>query len=284
MKSNASAVTPLASGTTAARVRKGVVAVALGIVGIISILPFVMMLSTALQDAPRPQLWLNPADINFDHFKSVFVSHGFGKALLTSIIVVTIACSVNVVVCSFAAYAFEKKRFTGSEWVFWIYLATMMIPPQVTLIPLYTIMRDLGLLNTHLALALPVINAFGVILIRQFMKNVPDELMEAARIDGAGDFKIFYRIVVPLIRPVIIALVVFTFLTTWNDFLWPLVSITTNEMETVTLAAANLQGRFSTNWGLVMSGATIAFAVPLIAYVTLQKYFVEGLVAGSVKG
>src|SRR5699024_5112880 len=110
----------------------------------------------------------------------------------------------------------EKKTFPGSEVVFWIYVATMMVPGQVTLIPLYGIMRDLGLLNTHIALALPVVNAFGVFLIRQFMKGIPDDLLDATRIDGASDFRIFVRIILPLVKPVIIALTVFTFLTTWN--------------------------------------------------------------------
>ena len=160
----------------------------------------------------------------------------------------------------------------------------MMVPGQVTLIPLYGIMRDLGLLNTHIALALPVVNAFGVFLIRQFMKGIPDDLLDAARIDGASDFRIFARIILPLVKPVIIALTVFTFLTTWNDFLWPLVSITEADMETVTLAAANLQGRFTTDYGLVMAGATVTFLVPLILYVVLQKQFVEGVVSSGVKG
>ena len=214
----------------------------------------------------------------------LFGENRFARALLNSSIVVVIGCALNIVVCSMAAFAFEKKTFPGSEVVFWIYVATMMVPGQVTLIPLYGIMRDLGLLNTHIALALPVVNAFGVFLIRQFMKGIPDDLLDAARIDGASDFRIFVRIILPLVKPVIIALTVFTFLTTWNDFLWPLVSITEAEMETVTLAAANLQGRFTTDYGLVMAGATVTFLVPLILYVVLQKQFVEGVVSSGVKG
>src|SRR5699024_2315230 len=179
--------------------------------------------------------------------------------------------------------AFEKKTFPGSEVVFWIYVATMMVPGQVTLIPLYGIMRDLGLLNTHIALALPVVNAFGVFLIRQFMKGIPDDLLDAARIDGASDFRIFVRIILPLVKPVIIALTVFTFLTTWNDFLWPLVSITEAEMETVTLAAANLQGRFTTDYALGMAGGTVACPVRLILHVVLQHQLVECVVASGVE-
>ena len=145
-------------------------------------------------------------------------------------------------------------------------------------------MRDLGLLNSYVALALPVINAFGVFLIRQFMKGIPDDLLDAARIDGASDLRIFFTVVLPLIKPILVALTVFTFLTTWNDFLWPLVSITDDQMQTVTLAAANLQGRFATDYGLVMAGATITFIIPLVLYMILQRQFVEGIVSSGVKG
>ena len=187
-------------------------------------------------------------------------------------------------VCSLAAFAFEKKPFPGSEALFWVYVATMMVPPQVTLIPLYTIMRDIGLLNTHLALALPVINAFGVFLIRQFMKGLPDDLLDAARIDGATDMKIFLRIVLPLVKPTIVALTVFTFLSVWNDFLWPLVSISKDSMQTVTLAAAKLQGRTQVEYGLVMAGAAVATIVPFVLCMFLQKQFVEGVTSSSIKG
>jgi len=159
-----------------------------------------------------------------------------------------------------------------------------MVPGQVTLIPLFIIMRELDLMNTHIALALPVVNAFGVFLIRQFLKGVPDEMIEAARVDGAREIRIFRTIVVPTIWPIIVSLIVFTFLTTWNDFLWPLVSVSSGDMETVTLAAAKLQGKFTSNFGLVMAGATVSFAVPFIVYAVLQRQFVEGVTSSSVKG
>nr|WP_250649119.1 MULTISPECIES: carbohydrate ABC transporter permease [unclassified Actinomyces] len=183
-----------------------------------------------------------------------------------------------------AAFAFAKKPFPGSGLLFWVYLATMMVPGQITLIPLFIIMRDLGLLNTYISLSLPVINAFGVFLIYQFMGGIPDELIEAARIDGASDLRIFLSIVVPLIRPVLVALTVFTFLTVWNDFLWPLVSISDQEMNTVTVAVSNLQGAFAKRYGLVMAGATISFIVPLTVYLVLQRQFVEGVAATGLKG
>jgi multiple sugar transport system permease protein len=149
---------------------------------------------------------------------------------------------------------------------------------------LFTIMKDLGLLNTHLGLALPMVNAFGVFLIRQFLVSLPDELLEAARLDGASELRIFVSIVLPLIRPVLVALTVFTFISTWNDFLWPLVSISQSQMQTVTLAAANLVGNLTQQYGLIMAGSTVSFVVPLVMYIFMQRQFVEGVTASGIKG
>lgn len=250
----------------------------------LALLPFVFMVVTSIQRTERISLTLDLARVDLNNYVRLFTQNGFGPALVTSAIVVILACAVNITVCSLAAFAFAKKPFPGSEAIFWVFIATMMVPSQVTLIPLFTMMRDLGLLNSYVSLFLPVINAFGVFLIRQFMGNVPDEVLEAARIDGAHDLRIFVSIVLPILRPVIVALVVFTFLTTWNDFLWPLVSITDDHIQTVTLAAAKLQGKFVTDFGLVMAGATVSFLVPLIVYAVLQRQFVEGVTSSSIKG
>ena len=159
-----------------------------------------------------------------------------------------------------------------------------MVPSQVILIPLFRIAQKLHLLNTYLILALPEVNAFGVFLIRQFITSVPDDLIEAARIDGCREFRIFYSIVVPLIKPVLVSLTVFTFITTWNDFVWPLIAITNTNRSTLTLALASLQGNYATNYGLVMAGATLTFMPPFILYIFLQKEFVEGIALSGVKG
>ena len=242
------------------------------------------MAITSIQKTKRITANLDFSAITLSNYVSVFTQNGFGKALLTSVIVVTLACTVNAIVCSLAAYGFAKRPFPGSEVLFWLYIATMMVPGQVTLIPLFMMMRDLGLLNTYVSLFLPIINAFGVFLIRQFMNSIPNEMLEAARIDGASEIQVFLRIVLPPLKPVIVALTVFTFLSTWNDFLWPLVSISNDQMQTVTLAVAKLQGRALTDYGLVMAGATVSFLVPLIMYIILQKQFVEGVTSSSVKG
>ncbi|GAA4424460.1 carbohydrate ABC transporter permease [Georgenia halophila] len=251
---------------------------------VVALLPFLFMVVTGIQRSEAVSLAFDPDRLQLDNFVRLFTDYGFGRALITSSIVVVLACTVNLVVSSLAAFAFAKKRFPGSEALFWIYIATMMVPVQVTIIPLFVIVRDLGLLNTHLVLILPIINAFGVFLIRQFMSSVPDELLEAARIDGASDRRIFVLIVLPLIRPVLVALTVFTFITAWNDFLWPLVTTSDGSMQTITLAAARLQGRFVTEYGLVMAGATVSFVVPFLIYVLLQRQFVQGVASVGLKG
>jgi len=251
---------------------------------VLALLPFLFMVITSVQKTKTLSLAFDPSKFDLSGYVRLFTTFGFGNALITSVIVVVLACVVNAIVCSLAAFAFAKKPFPGSEKLYWVYIATLMVPGQVTLIPMFSIMRELGLLNTYVSLFLPVINAFGVFLIRQFMSNVPDEMLEAARIDGASDRRIFWSLILPAIRPVLVALTVFTFLTTWNDFLWPLVSVTDDSMKTVTLAAAQLQGKFTSDFGLVMAGATVSFVVPFVVYVVLQRQFVEGVTSSSVKG
>jgi multiple sugar transport system permease protein len=267
-----------------AAVRTGVANTVVILLVALALLPFLFMAATSIQKTQRLTLSFDAAKVDLSNYVELFTVHEFGSALATSAIVVVLACLANVVACSLAAFAFAKKPFPGSEQLFWVYIATMMVPGQVTLIPMFMIMRELGLLNSYIALFLPIINAFGVFLIRQFMTGIPDEMIEAARIDGARDRRIFRSIVLPLMKPVLVALTVFTFIATWNDFLWPLVSITDDDMQTVTLAASKLGGKFTTQYGLVMAGATVSFLVPLAVYFVLQKRFVEGVTSSSVKG
>ncbi|MDO5061079.1 MAG: carbohydrate ABC transporter permease [Actinomycetaceae bacterium] len=251
---------------------------------ILAVLPFVLMVITAIQDTTRLSYSIDFNKLTLDNFRSLWEVQNFGGALLTSTWVVVLACVMNIVVCSLAAYAFAFKRFPGSEGVFWIYLVSMMVPGQVTLIPMFMMFTKAGIIGSYFSLALPVVNAFGVYLIRQFMYSIPPSLIEAARIDGASDFQIFIRIIIPLIRSVLVALTVFTFLTTWNDFLWPLVSLQSDTTQTVTLAVSQLKGSFSTQYGMVMAGTTIAFMVPFLVYVFMQRQFVEGVTSSGVKG
>ena len=252
---------------------------------VICVAPFLYMLIMSFTQSTT--LIIHWEDVNFADFSNfiyVFTKSNFVRALINSIVVVGCSCFFNCLIASMAAYGFEKKNFPGKEALFRIYLITLMIPGQVTMIPVFIIMNKMSLLNTYFALVVLIINAFGVCLIRQFMSSVPDELLEAAKVDGCPEYKIFFRIVVPLIKPVLISLVVFTFVTSWNDFLWPLISTTDSSMYTLTVALSLLKTQYQTNYGLVMAGATVSFLFPFIMYVILQKQFVEGIALSGIKG
>lgn len=251
---------------------------------ITTLFPFVYMVITSLKQTYSMDLNFSLENVNLLNYKIIFKNYDFGKYFFNSAVVVIVACLLNCIISSMAAYGFAKKKFRGSEFMFWIYLATLMIPSQVILIPMFLIVQKLNMMNSYSALILPIINAFGVFLIRQFMEGVPDELIEAARMDGCSEFRIFTTIVLPLIKPVLVSLTVFTFITTWNDFVWPLITITDSSMSTLTLALSSLQGNYATNYGLVMAGATLTFLPPFILYVFLQKEFVEGIALSGVKG
>lgn len=247
--------------------------------------PFIYMILMSFTQSSTLQLKLSNIDFtDLSNYTYVFGKSGFFGALKNSVIVVVCSCFFNCVVSSMAAYGFEKKRFPGREKIYSMYVATMMVPGQVTMIPVFIIMKKLGLLNTYFSLVVLIINAFGVLLIRSFMAGVPDELLEAAKVDGCPEHKIFINIVIPLIKPVLISLIVFTFVTSWNDFLWPLVSTTDSSMYTLTVALSLLKTQYAANYGLIMAGATVSFIFPFILYVFLQKQFVEGIALSGVKG
>lgn len=266
------------------RIVKIVLGVVLAIAALAAFSPFIYMVLLSFTQSESLQFHFADLHLNFVNYTRVFKLTSFFTALGNSLIVSFCACLLNNIFCAMAAYGLEKKRFKGRKFIFSIYLATLAVPGQVTLIPVFTIMRNLGLMNTYPALILPIINAFGVFLIKQFMTSVPDELLEAAQIDGAGEARTFISIVIPLIKPVLVSLTVFTFISTWNDFLWPLVITSTEKMQTLTVALSLLKGNFTTNYGLVMAGSVLTFLFPFTLYAILQKQFVEGIALSGIKG
>lgn len=251
---------------------------------LLAMAPFIYMILVSFTQKSLLDLNFMNESFSILNYSRIFRNFNIGRNILNSLTVTLSACILNGIISSMAAYAFAKKRFPLREQLFTLYLATLMIPGQVTLIPVFTIMKKLDLLNTYPALFLPVINAFGVFLIRQFMVNVPDELLEAARIDGCGENKVFLFIVMPLMKTVLVSLTIFTFITCWNDFLWPLVVVTKPQMQTLTLAVSALKGSYATNYGLVMAGSALAFLPPFLLYVLLQKQFIEGIALSGTKG
>ncbi len=266
------------------RVLNTVLGILLALIAVIACFPFVYMMLLSFTNSTSLRFSLSDVVFDFANYKDVFERTNFLIPLKNSIIVSICTCLLNCVLCSMAAYALEKKRFKGSKLVFAIYMATLAVPGQVTMIPIFLMMRDMGLMNSYIALILPACDAFGVFLVKQFMSSVPDELLEAAQIDGAGEVYRFVKIVLPLIMPALVSLTVFTFISAWNNFLWPLVICTDSDMQTLTVALSLLKGKFETNYGLVMAGSALTFIAPFLLYAFLQKQFVEGIALSGVKG
>ncbi len=254
------------------------------ILSAVALFPFVYMLLTSFTQATILGFGFNFKELSLINYVHVFVNFDFFTGLKNSIIVSALSCIFNCLIASMAAYGFAKKKFPGNHFLYFFYIVTLMIPGQVTLIPVFTMMRQMHMLNTYQALVFPILNAFGVFLIKQFMSAVPDDLLEAADIDGCIEIKKYLYIVLPLIQPVLVSLTIFTFVTSWNDFLWPLVISTDPSMRTLTLALSVLKGNYTTNYGLVMAGSVLTFLPPFLLYIFLQKQFVEGIALSGIKG
>jgi multiple sugar transport system permease protein len=205
--------------------------------------------------------------------------------MLNSLLVAFSVTAWHVFFDTLAGYAFAKRRFPGRNLLFWLILSTLMIPPQVTLIPLYLITRQFALIDSLWALILPgAATAFGIFLMRQYIQTLPHELEDAARVDGCSEFGVFWRIILPLCQPALAALAIFTFVRFWNDFLWPVIALNKPQNFTLTVGLANMQGEFMTDWGIIFSGAALSAVPMIIFFLAFQKYFLEGVRMGAVKG
>lgn len=202
-----------------------------------------------------------------------------------SLLVTLLVTLWHVFFDTLAGYAFAKKRFPLRNVFFWLIVSTLMIPPQVTLIPLYVITLRLGLHDNLLAVILPgTALTFGIFLMRQYIQTLPTELEDAAHIDGCSDFGVFRHIILPLCKPAIASLAIFTFVRVWNDFLWPLIALNRPQNYTLTVGVANLQGEFMTDWGVIFAGAALAALPMIIFFLLFQRYFLEGVRMGAIKG
>jgi multiple sugar transport system permease protein len=199
-----------------------------------------------------------------------------------------ISFSEMILICvtaSLAGYVLAKKRFPGRKFIFWLFIAAMALPKQVILVPLFTMLAEMGWIDTYQGLILPAVGwPFGVFLMKQFAETIPDELIEAAKIDGCSEIRIFFSIIVPMLKPAIGALAIFTFIASWNDYFMQLIMTRSSEMMTLPLGVAAMQSEFTTNYGVLMAGAALS-SIPMIAiFLAFQKYFTQGITMGAVKG
>lgn len=255
---------------------------------LIMIFPFLWTVSSSLKDISQiflvPPAWL-PSPVKWSNYIDSLTAMPFGLAYWNSFYITTTVVLITLITASMAAYAFAKIPFKGANVLFILFLATMMVPKQVTMIPLYIIMGKIGWVDSHLSLIVPgaLFNAFAVFLLRQFIMGIPKELEEAAIIDGAGYFKIYWSIILPLIRPAMAAVGIFVFLHSWNNFLDALIFLNTPERFTVPLLLNTFKGLYVADWALMMAGTTISVIPVLIIYIVAQKQIIEGVTITGIK-
>lgn len=258
------------------------------LIAVIVMIPFFWMLSTSLKSRGSlmqiPVQWI-PKEPTLDAYDKVFSRFPLLRAMGNSFFITVSYTLITVLSASMAAFAFTKIRFPGAEGLLRIYLASMMIPMQVTLIPLFVIMNKLGMINSYSSVIMPsLFRAFGIFMMVQHMRSIPNDFMEAARIDGAGMFRIFRVVILPLCTSSVATLTITTFMECWNDYLWPLLMLTDRSKMTLTLALNSLNGQYGTEYNVLMAGSLISMIPIIIVYACAQKQFRNGVMAGGIKG
>ncbi|HET9767069.1 MAG TPA: carbohydrate ABC transporter permease [Thermoanaerobaculia bacterium] len=260
---------------------------ALALLALLTAAPLLWMVSASLMPAGEAMALpprLLPSSPTLAHYRDLFERLSLGRALGNTLLLASLITAVSLLCNSLAGYAFAKLRFRGRSRLFALLLATLIVPPQVTVLPLFLEIRGLGLVNSFFGVAVAgIATVFGIFLIRQFALGIPDELLDAARLDGAGELRIYWTIVLPLLRPILVTLGVFTFLSSWNDFMWPLIVLTDESRYTLPLALANLSGEHVQDTELMMAGAVVTVLPVLLLFLAVQRHYIEGILMGSVK-
>ena len=253
----------------------------------VMVLPLLWMLVTSVETLDQTRHFpptLIPSGIHWSNYRDAWEQAPFGRFFVNSLVVTGTAVLSNLALCSLAGYAFARLRFFGREVLFVALLATLMVPFQVIMIPTFLIVQHLGLVDSLGGLIAPnLVTPFGIFLLRQFFRTLPIDLEEAARIDGCTRLGVLFRVVLPLSLPALATLGIVTFLWTWNDFLWPLIVITSTDQSTVQLGLASFQGAHVTKWNLLMAGNVMALAPMLIVFVVAQRWFVRSLASTGIR-
>ncbi len=254
----------------------------------LALFPLLWMVSVSLMPAgasstlPTP---IVPRAITLDNYRQLFASLGMGRYFLNSLLLALVSTAISVSFNVMAGYAFAKLKFRGRDALFRALLGALVIPGQVAMLPLFLMLKPLGLINSYGGAVVPMMaSVFGIFLVRQFARGIPDELLEAARIDGAREFRIFLTIVVPMLAPVLATLAIFSFLSSWNDFMWPLIVLTDDALHTLPVALAGLSREHVQDNELMMAGSVVTTLPVLAVFLALQRHYMAGLMAGGVKG
>ena len=277
------------SASRAARDRVGQTALyaALALFGTLSLLPLLWMVSASFMAQGEATTFppaLLPHHPTLVHYRDLFGRLALGRYAMNSALVAVVTTAGALAINASAGYAFAKLRFRGRDATFRAMAAGLAIPVQVAMLPLFLLIKSLGLVNSYGGVIIPgLASIFGIFLVRQYALAIPDDLLDAARIDGAGELRVFRSIVLPTIRPVLATLALWTFLATWNDFMWPLIVLSYDRRYTLPVALAGLVGEHSQDVELMMAGAVITVLPVLVLFLMLQRYYVEGVTEGSVK-
>jgi multiple sugar transport system permease protein len=260
---------------------------ALALGALITLAPLVWMVGASLMRAGEantvPPRFL-PEAPSLHNYIDLFTRLDVARHFFNSVVVTTGATVVSVIVNAMAGYAFAKLAFPGRERIFRGLTMALVIPAQVGMLPLFLLLRELGLVNTYLGVMIPYFaSVFGIFLIRQYVLGVPDDLLDAARIDGAGEVRIFWTVLLPVIRPILVTMATFTFLAAWNDFMWPLVVLSDDSMYTLPVALANLSGEHVQDTELMMAGSVLTVLPALVVFLAFQRTYVRGLLAGGIR-
>jgi multiple sugar transport system permease protein len=269
------------------RLTSVVIHVVLVVGAVLTLVPLVWMVSASLMPTGEASAFppaLLPSHVTLEHYRALFSSLNLGRCLLNSTVIATTATAFCLLLTSMAGYAFARLRFAGRDRIFSSLLAGMVIPAQVAMLPLFLELKSLGLVNTYLGVLIPYLAPiFGIFMVRQYAMAVPTDLLDAARVDGAGELWVYWHVVLPLCRPILVTLGVFVFMGTWNDFMWPLIALTDDRLYTLPVALANLVGEHAQDTELMMAGSVLTVLPVLVLFMALQRHYIEGITAGGVK-
>jgi multiple sugar transport system permease protein len=269
------------------KLKSVVLTICLSIAVIFVLIPFLWMITTSFMKTGEsftfPPRFL-PQKISLVQYEVLFKRLNFLRDFVNSLAASSLMTLFSLFFNSLAGFAFAKYRFKGRKLLFTTFLATMVIPGQVGMLPVFLLLRELGLLNTYWGIVLPgAVSAFSIFFFRQYMYSIPDDLIDSARIDGCSDFRIYWQIMLPLARPALVTLGIFTFLGTWNDFMWPLIVMSKDSMYTLPVALSSLMGEHAQDTELMMAGSVVTTLPVMVIFLALQKSYVNGLIAGSLK-
>ena len=270
------------------RLSRSLIYAALLVGSVVTLAPLVWMVSASLMPSGEASSFpppLFPSEVTFAHYADLFRRLNLGRYFLNSALIAVAITAISLFFNSMAGYAFAKFRFRGRRPLFRFLIGGLVIPVQVSMLPLFLLLKQVGLINTYWGVIVPsMATIFGIFLIRQYALSIPDDLLDAARMDGASEWRIYWSVVLPLCKPILITLAIFTFMAAWNDFMWPLIVLNDNSMYTLPVALANMLGEYHQHTELMLAGAVITVLPVMIVFAALQRYYLEGIMLGSIKG